>query len=99
MKTGTTAIVTLLLAAWGRARLAPVSPASAGLTNSPSSRPRGDGFNTPEMLGKAGILYLYRVCREWGQYPVVFETYTTGLVNGVAYWEGHAPGDKASASA
>ena len=97
MKTGTTAIVTLLLAAWGGASPAyaasSVSPASAVGELTKFSAARKMVFNTPEMLGLKQNSLIYIELPGVGQYPVVFE-HTTGLVNGVAYWEGHAPGDK-----
>jgi len=52
-------------------------------------------FDTGMMLGLRQNSLIYLDLPVAGKVPVVFE-HTTGLVNGVAYWEGHAPQDKTS---
>lgn len=50
-------------------------------------------LDTPQLLSMTPGAVTYFNLPTIGNYPIVFE-HTTGTVNGVAYWEGHVPGNK-----
>lgn len=90
-------VTLLLLAAGAIATALPaqaMNPASTSAQISAISKSAQPlNLDTSQLLGLTPGSVTYFNLPVIGSYPIVFE-HTTGTVNGVAYWEGHVPGNK-----